>query len=455
MTRRACVIVSLVLLVGCGTHPSTIAEDLPGRVILISIDTLRADHLSLYGYDRPTAPFLGRLAAEGIVFDSFSQNGGGTLPSHMTMMTSLHPRTHRVFPRNGRTLNPAFDTLAEVLSRRGFATAGFTDAGWMLGKFGFKDGFDRFDDSGGGFEVIMPKAKQWLNSHSSGPFFLFLHTYDVHSQSERLPYDCPEPFVSRFVSSLQSDFDGCRDGRCATEYLRWLNQQTAEGQSAADLVSAADLEFIMGLYDGCITYVDHQIESLMSHLQRLGIYDSSLIVITSDHGESFLEHERFLHQQGLYDTITRIPLIIKMPKMRHAGSRVPHLSATVDLLPTILDVLSIPPPEQTQGHSLLPTFRDNVSVQDEVYIFQAVRTLEWKWIRPRQELFRPRDDPYETNNIRAQQPDTVRALDQALQHALDWTAAARLSGPGDGSPVGLTGGELERLRALGYAEDAE
>jgi len=191
------------------------------NVVLVSIDTLRADHMSLYGYARPTTPNLEALAREAVVFDAFFNAGGGTPPSHASLFTSLYPQVHGV--DRDTPLAGHETTLAELLHARGYKTAGFTDTVWLTSKFGFAQGFQTYDDRGGGLARILPRANRWLEQwreHGQGaPFFLFVHLFDVHSAADRLPYDSPDGFNERFTEGYAGSFDGCIDGRCASRLL--------------------------------------------------------------------------------------------------------------------------------------------------------------------------------------------------------------------------------------------
>jgi hypothetical protein len=186
--------VSALALLACGE-----AESPRTPIILISIDTLRADKLGSYGNSRDTSPTLDRLAGEGVLFESFFYSGGGTLPSHVSMFTSLNPGVHGIENEAGRALEGHRVTLAEQLHDAGYATAGFTDSGWMLGYLGLDQGFEIFDDSGGRLAHILPKALRFIDAKRAEPFFLFIHTYDVHSEWNALPYECPGDYAFTYT----------------------------------------------------------------------------------------------------------------------------------------------------------------------------------------------------------------------------------------------------------------
>jgi arylsulfatase A-like enzyme len=423
-------------------------------VVLISVDTLRSDHLGLYGYDRPTSPFLEELAGDGVVFETFVHNGGSTLPSHMTMMTSLHPEVHGVESSAGRILDPAEVTLAEALRSAGLTTAAFVDAGWMKGRFGFQQGFDLYDDRGGRLSAMLPRALDWLERKRDRRFFLFLHTYDVHSQWDRLPYDCPAEFRDLYTEGLEVDFDGCRDGVCASRRLAlWNSELTAGELEIAEL--ASEIEYMRALYDGCINYVDSQLESLVEGLRSLGLYDRTLIVVTSDHGEEFGDHGYFLHAERAYEEIARIPLVMKLPESAVRGIRLPYLAAMVDLQPTILDVLGLPATPRAQGRSLLPVIDGPEEARTEVHLEASVRTRRWKLLGEVRQLYDLEDDPGETRNLFSEEKDVayrLAALLEELERRNGELLAGRPEAGGEPGDLAITPEEKRQLEALGYLD---
>jgi arylsulfatase A-like enzyme len=423
------------------------------NVIIISIDTLRADRLSLYGYARPTSPRLEELAASAVVFDRFYQNGGGTLESHLTMMTSLRPAAHGVTSENRRRLEAERITLADTLKGAGYATAGFADDGWMAGEYGFSQGFEVYDDRGGGFEQILPRARTWVEAHAGRPFFLFVHTYDVHSAFDQLPYDCPGEYTNRYTDRREAAFSGCRDGRCASSLLLWLNEQLAGGAAPADVFSPGELDYVSALYDGCVNYADDQVAGFLDLLRRRGLFDDSLIIITSDHGEEFLDHGMVVHAQSGYEEFARVPLVIKLPAQEHGGLRVNNLASMIDVMPTVLDHLHIPAPAHAQGSSLLALMRTGRPAYDHVHLEDAVVTARWKYIGGRHLLFDLTNDPRERVNLAAALPNVVARLSTQLRltteaDGREYSRFARLISPAP--PVLIPEQRQERLRSLGY-----
>lgn len=445
-----------ISMIGClgkaRQEPSVTNESC--NIVLISIDTLRADRMSLYGYSRDTTPYLVELAEESIVFDTFIMNGGFTLPSHMSMMTSLLPTVHGIRPGNDRALPEARITLAEQLRDAGYVTGAFVDAGYLRAHYGFYQGFDVYDDNGGRFAEILPKAYQWLDIHHDRPFFLFLHTFDVHSQWTHLPYDCPADYPKKYADQLDIEFDGRKNGKRGTAMLRWVNSQLEEGQNP---LSADELAYISALYDGCINYVDEKIAEVVSTLHHYGIYDQTLIVITSDHGEEFLDHGRMLHVQRGYEELVRIPLLIKLPDAAFGGTRISELTAMIDIMPTILDVAGISLNHEAQGKSLMPAVTPGEELRRHAPIWRALRTDRWKFIPERALLFDLSTDPGELSNVYAQNPEVVAELQRELDEIdgrdqLLRAALAQVEVGGTGKELELTEEQLEELRALGYIE---
>lgn len=427
----------------------------PINLVLISIDTLRADRLSVYGYGRPTSPFLERLAAEGVLFERFYYNGGGTLPSHMTMLTSLHPVTHGIEPSSDRVLPPERTTLAEVLAAHGYRTAAFVDPGWMNSKYGFYQGFEIYDEEGYHLEGTLPRALRWIEERGTDPFFLFLHTYDVHSsgRGEARPYDCPGESELHFVEREPESFDGCRDGECGTRFLRTVNESRRGGAPLDDLLAEAERAWISDLYDGCVRYVDTRLEELYHYLERSALLERTVLVVVSDHGEEFGEHGMMLHEQGGYEELSWIPWILRPPRGGARGVRVEGLAAMADVMPTLLDLLDLPPPEEAQGRSLVPAIAKGYTGRPAVHMYDVLADARFKYFSDLGLLFDLARDPAERINrieaepaVAAAMETTVRdwiARDKALARELD----ARSS---DAAPARLSDEEVARLRALGY-----
>jgi len=264
--------------------PPRVGPDL--NVVLISIDTLRADHLGCYGYPEPTSPAIDALAAQGALFETAISQSSATLPSHASLFTSRYPSQHKTIS-SGHQYTPLAGvelTLAEVLHHNGYRTAAFTDGGEMAGMYQIGQGFDDFDDLGGASDTILPKAMDWLSAHHDDPFFLFLHFYDVHG-----------PFV-------MTELDRARRKRIEELY-------EAEPGHGLDLEPAA-LAALLAAYDRALLGVDTGIQGLLDHLDGLGRSGDTLVVVLSDHGEEFMEHDLIGHGVTVYEEVLRVPLIL-------------------------------------------------------------------------------------------------------------------------------------------------
>jgi arylsulfatase A-like enzyme len=315
----------------------------PRYVILISLDTLRSDHLNCYGYGRDTSPNIDLLARDGVRFAETRAPSPWTLPSHLSMMTALNTINHGVFTPDFR-LDPATPTLAELLKTKGFYNAAFTGGGYVSGFYGFSKGFDSFRVLG---EVVDPdaaaklaeKATRWIERNLDRDFFLFLHTYQIHN-----PYHAEEPWNRRYL----------REGAGLSEL-----DMTPLGFNHEERFKPVSEEMrrdIVGLYDGEIRYTDESlIGPLVAKLKALGIYDRTMIVLTSDHGEEFFEHGSWTHTHSVYDEVLRVPLIVKFFGSRNAGRTIRTPAFGVDVMPTIAEELGIRISSKgLDGKSLLP-----------------------------------------------------------------------------------------------------
>jgi arylsulfatase A-like enzyme len=303
----------------------------PYHIILISLDALRQDHVSCYGYHRETTLALDALAGEGTLFLNAFAQSPWTLPSHATVLTGLYPSSHKadippLFTGLVKRLDGSMHTMAEILSHLGYATAAFTSSVYVSGTYGLDRGFDVFEydrRKEHTAEVIVTKACDYLARRKEKPFFLFLHFFDIHD------YASPEPFDVMYV-------DPSYDGTLARE------KRYRVGSDGYYYLSDADLAFLKAKYDGAARYVDMQLERFFQKLKSLGLYDTSFIIVFSDHGEEFWEHKGTGHGFTLYDEQLRIPLIIKVPKkMMQAGGpgTVETNTGLIDILPTLLDYL--------------------------------------------------------------------------------------------------------------------
>ncbi len=485
------------------------------NIILISFDTLSAKHVGCYGYSKPTTPNIDRFAEEGALFENQFSVSRITLPSHMSMLTSVYPAVHQAINSFASVLDDRFVTLAEILKENGYETGAMVDGNRLMNigaAHGFDQGFDFYDhyperffrheklyvlkrlaNFTGNFlhrhgipdmhsDTIFSGALSWLTGRKQDrPFFLFLHTYDIHSDwGTQLPYVAPRKYEELIPSDYSGDFTGCgSDGVCATKHLVNINKKVRRGGDPEKFLSQEAAEYIATLYDRGIRYTDDQFGLFFDDLRRSNLLDDTIILLTSDHGEEFYEHAQLKHVQ-YYDEVLEVPLLIRYPGKIDPGTRVESLSRAVDLLPTLLDLAGIASnSEQFQGVSLVPYLtptngglkdltlfagQDHPSMDAETKI---ARTLNYKYIRNgsdrkhykfnlerSEELYDVRNDPGETQNLIGQIP----AIHHSLQDKMETWSMACLKLRDEIMPTELTQKiEIDRkaaeaLKSLGYVK---
>jgi arylsulfatase A-like enzyme len=335
-----------LLLCGCGpeAEPRGAESDPPPAprstrgYILISIDTLRADHLGLYGYPKPTSPFLDSLAQKATVFDEAYSQFPSTLVSHMSMFTGLYPREHGVFPPNS-VLSEKIETLPEVFRRNGFRTAGFTEGGYVSGRYGFRRGFDQFvsrdRDRHRMVEATFRRGAEFLTTlKPEDRFFLFLHTYAVHA-----PYDAPDEYRKPFWP-----------GEPPPGAIQGTGPALHRADFNGEPLPAPVMDYLRAQYDAGIRQTDDVLRRFFAELERLGLDDEVTVILTADHGEEFRDHGLFNHTQ-LYRETLRVPLMILHPDhrkaVRHGG-----VVQLIDLAPTFYDLARLQPGRKPTGVSL-------------------------------------------------------------------------------------------------------
>jgi choline-sulfatase len=398
------------------------------NVFLITIDTLRADHVHCYGYERIQTPAIDQLAADGIRFTEAFTPSPITNSSHASILTGLLPSSHGVSDF-GIPLAAGHTTLAQLLQRRDYRTAAFIGAVILDSKAlapGFDLGFDYYDNFPAqaqsksrwgrierrGMEVVQ-RAETWLDAHPAGPHFVWLHLYDPHD-----PYEPPPPYSETYRDRL---------------------------------------------YDGEIAYADSALGHFLAYLKKQGWYEGALIVVTGDHGEGLGEHHEDTHGIFLYDSTTHVPLIVKLPSKRQAGKTVDAQVRTTDIMPTILGLLGVAAPANLDGDSL-ETFLTGVEAAPRTAFGQtdyplrfgwaplrSVRTEDFKFIEaPKPELYDLRADPGETHNHYVPWDGTVQKLRRSLTEL-----SARSPAPGKASPAAVSANTIDELHALGYLGSAD
>lgn len=350
------------MLLGSGLLAALLAGscgEAPGarpNVLLISIDTLRADHLGCYGYELSTSPSIDSLAERGVLFRRNYAQANQTLPSHASLLTSLFPIEFQITRNDGENarqqdtklrLPDAVESLAEVASQAGYHTGAFTGGGLVAPRYGLDQGFDVFEaarsSADQGFQTSLPQLKRflddWRAQADGAPFFAFIHSYDVHD-----PYHAPAPFDRAFTERSAEEFIA-QEGfmPSALELRRRLPEPTPE-----------ELAEIEHLYDNGIAYADRSVGLIETILEEAGAWENTLVVLVSDHGEEFTEHGSWGHGPQLFDELLHVPLIVRFPHDRFAGRQVDSIVRSIDIAPTIVEVIDVPGGATWRGTSLLP-----------------------------------------------------------------------------------------------------
>ncbi len=329
------------------------------NIILISLDTLRADHLSCYGYHRNTSPNLDEFTKDCVLFENVFAHSSWTLPSHLSMLFSLNGASHQVY-HNTQKIDNSIPSLASYLRDNGYVTYGFTGGGYVSSIYGFAKGFDWYDEPVGGrnapladdeAERLYEYTSDWINKNKDKQFFLFLHTFQIHG-----PYQCPEPWIETYLDE-NAKWKGIG--------LRLLLEE--KGQDFP--FTPEERENIKALYDGEIKYTDETlIKPLLEFLKKNNLYDNTLLIITSDHGEEFYEHGGWLHSRTLYNELIRVPLFIKFPSSQYKGMQIKPNARLIDIMPTILGACSIDyPGDSLEGKSLMDLITGN-ETEDRTFI---------------------------------------------------------------------------------------
>jgi len=469
-------LVILFVLAGCdGRGP--LDDDSPSQfacpscnLVLISLDTLRADHVSAYGYPKQTTPFIDRWAEDAILFESAFATAPKTAESHMSVFTGLYTTVHQVFTfaRAGRTrpdqilrLNDRIPTLPEVLKESGYHTVGFHGGGNVASKFGFGRGFDRYEraeiDTAAGEKRIL----RFLSSMSARPdqrFFLFVHSYHVHAPyTPRVPAHHDATYRGKIEHNKKTLRRMAGSGLCeSVARCFW---------SLVDESSAADARHLEALYDAEITELDVRVGTLLQHLAK--VPSETLVVLIGDHGEEFLEHGAFEHQQ-LYNELLKVPLIIEHPRLTR-GMRIRTRVSLIDLLPTLLEMLGIEADLLLQGSSFLPLLATQGEPRevyseyppfglytligsDKKLILQGLPSRDMESYR-KVELYDLRSDPAEKRNLADQDPDLQEMFERLTERVFENQELGKAIQRGEPPATDSLDQEtIEQLEALGYLE---
>ncbi len=450
---RLCVIAALFF--SHGYHVPSFAasknaafEDDPD-IVLITIDTLRADHLSCYGYERKTTPNIDEIAEKGTVFTNAIAPSSWTAPSMVSLFTSVYPVNHGVtlgFVKEGKIQNQMvfsdkLVTLAQALKARGYTTFGVASNLHLSEEFGFARGFDHFRCLGfRSAPAVNSTVDAWANEIENSPkFFLWVHYFDPHH-----PYFAKGPWANQYIPAGER---------------RHIGALTAESMKHSELRAMVAekpelLPTVIGLYDSEINYVDLYVGYL---LNRLNLDTNTVIAITSDHGEEFMEHGHMGHASNLYQEQIRVPLIIKTPESSKKEIFEEHVNL-VDLMPTLLHILGGETPEQSLGKSIVAR-KSVVNGVEQPYTFselsrmtrlKAIFTPEWKYIynykNHSEQLYHLEVDRFERANLLADNGQEASRLKAEL---FEWVKRATKY-PVRESSFAPSPEQQEKLKSLGY-----
>ena len=481
------------------------------NIIMIWIDTLRADHLGCYGYHKNTSPNIDDLAKQSTIFKNNFASNTVTITSFMSIISSLYPDSHGVYYVAKDKLSPKITPLAEILHLYGYATTWFGPEGCphLDPAIGFGRGFDSVGIFSENLSEGLKSVFEALHKNKSRKFFINFHTYKVHDPYmpseqyrkvfvnqrrpeaietpgllskavyEKIKNELPkknsftrmvlgEALSSELITSglLDSSYNQQRLDTLR-EYLIRKNQvyklDELSCEAYIDKIDYSDKELMAhfsALYDAEILEFDTEvIGPLLKKLKELDLYDNSIIIICADHGDEFGEHGKMGHGQTLYDEVTHVPLIIKIPGIQ-GGRKVKELSETVDIMPTLLDLLEIPIPYYAQGKSLLPYIVQQDTKPLHQFVFGQlegaddgafmIRSKEWKLLlhyNNRKELFHIRTDPAEKRNLYLLRSDVARRLERELQA---WRSSLPSYKVGSQFLPNIDKAAQERIKKTGY-----
>ena len=501
--------VAILHLLGRGASEPVAAQREPlhfetrqPNLLVIALNNVSWEHMSLSGYHRQTTPELDRWARDAVVFKNFYSHCSWTLPAGTSLFTSLYPYSHRVMDRyHGNLLDEEVMPLAEVLARNGYRGAAFTGGLDYKPIFGHMRGFEQIADNPNftSFATTIAQAEEWIEESDGRPFFSFVHGYDAHS-----PFNPPERFKGVFSDpagknitvTTQYSLRGYQaEGGDYVAYYIWNEDpflKKSEAERAGKrfpmerrvVLTADDIDYLTALYDEELLYIDSLLADFLSSLQP-SVLDNTVIALVSEHGEMFAKHGRFGRagtvRGNLYDDVVHVPFLLRAPGLE--GRRVDALAQMVDVMPTLLELLGITPPVGVQGKSLLPAVESGAVVNELVFagarfnharkkrhpffwaetLNESVRSRRWKLIRELVhpaakgwevieaaetfELYDMAEDLGEQVDVAALHPDVTERLKGELAAWADECGAAARMSP---ATVEVSG-EMEReAREKGY-----
>ncbi len=455
------------LLVGepCFLPAEKRIEPHPKTIILISIDTLRADSVSCLGCTRKTTPWMDRYFGEqGARFTNAQAPSTWTLPSHVSLFLSQYVSRHGAGSDNVQIGNEV-SMLAEIFEQRGYETSAFVDGGFMGSNYGFHQGFGYYNQTGGHLAAILPRCTEWLETRDrSLPLFLFLHTFDIHA-----PYNkAPDSYLRMFVTPDMPIPATAEMIIPEPTLLRAANQAAEAGKPLFDGRFAP---YWHALYDGGVRYVDQQLEEWMNQITSENLLGDPLVILISDHGESFYEHGSWGHTWNVYEELAHVPVLFHFPGQAHAGVSRPDRVSLVDLAPTLFEYLGWETPDTWQGQSLLPLIEGSASrINEHVYTELSRTPFEFSasYLRNRKVIATTRvvpkqgeavttqseaydlaNDPGEKNNLAPSSLEQVSHEIENVHKAMSWMRNQRKD-EGTLKGVELNAESVQELRGQGY-----
>jgi arylsulfatase A-like enzyme len=460
----------------CGGEPQR------PNIILLVVDTLRADYLGVYGFAGPISENLDELAAESLLFTNAFAPSPWTKPSMASLFTSLHPRVHGVTNHRGvfwsesevedavvGILPERATTLAESLRAAGYATAAFVSNPWLRAELGFGQGFDLYDDSHAEsftrdaspvpVEELTSAARAWLESpRARRPFFLYLHLMNVHN-----PYG---------LHARRSDFDALAASPAVasdqvleesqTPHQRWPNMERRPEWASDEM--RREVSYWRTRYASGVRSLDRHLGAFLGYLRESARLEDSYLVFTSDHGEELFEHGDWSHGKNLHAHQLHVPLIVRAPGGRDGGRRIDEVVDLIDLMPTFLSIAGGAPEPRSQGHDLSGFFAGEtpqlpgVSVASATFLgpdHYAMRTRDHKLILDLEtgaaQLYDPLSDPREQRD-RAGSPESAQVVDRLRQQLTRRIAESLAQGSLGRETTALPEGLKEQLEALGYSQ---
>jgi arylsulfatase len=404
------------------------------NIILLSSDSLGANHLSCYGYEHKTSPTMDRLAEEGVLCERLFCPAIPTMPSYTSLYTGQHPMTHGIVSHPcDNELSQEAPFLPWILLKEGYTTCAIDSL--MRTRLWFGRGYEYYIDPSlrhtllylaSTCEELNERAIRWMGAHTDEPFFLFVHYWDAH-----WPFTPPKRYRNLFYNGENPTDPNNRS------LDNWWSQPLGMAARATWLRTPegliTDADYVRALYDQEIRYLDDGVNQIVEAVEKLGLAENTLILVTGDHGESMTEHGILFDHHGLYDSTIHVPLIAHWPERLPRGVRLPHMLQVTDIAPTILEAAGIPAPREMEGRSFWKLLTGEAETGGHDYVISVEATWQLKWSlrsheykfilsrepdvygNPPRELYDLVTDPLEETNIVEQQPEIAAAMEAQLE----------------------------------------